>query len=83
MSEQLPGDGTELPPEEIEGLAARWSSSWTPGEVAQRLAGISTPWCVAAGWALNLFRGGQTRVHGDRERLAQRRTAVVRLRAGW
>ncbi|MEU4178379.1 hypothetical protein [Streptomyces sp. NPDC026589] len=67
MSEQLPGGGTELSPDEIEGLDARWSSSWTPGEVAQRLAGISTPWCVAAGWALDLFRGGQTRVHGDIE----------------
>lgn len=67
MSEQLPCGGTELSPDEIEGLDARWSSSWTPGEVAQRLAGISTPWCVAAGWALDLFRGGQTRVHGDIE----------------
>lgn len=38
-----------------------------PEEVAQRLAGISTPWCVAAGWALDLFRGTQTRAHGDIE----------------
>ncbi|MEU2576516.1 nucleotidyltransferase domain-containing protein [Streptomyces anulatus] len=67
MSEQLPDAGDELSPEEIEALDARWSSSWTPGEVAQRLAGISTPWCVAAGWALDLFRGRQTRDHGDIE----------------
>ncbi|MFH9238625.1 nucleotidyltransferase domain-containing protein [Streptomyces anulatus] len=67
MSEQLPDGGDELSPEEIEALDARWSSSWTPGEVAQRLAGISTPWCVAAGWALDLFRGRQTRDHGDIE----------------
>jgi hypothetical protein len=25
------------------------------------------PWCVAAGWALDLFRGMQTREHGDIE----------------
>jgi hypothetical protein len=52
---------------EIEALPARWSSCWTPTEVAQRLAGISTRWCVAAGWALDLFRGMQTREHSDTE----------------
>ncbi|WP_217223061.1 nucleotidyltransferase domain-containing protein [Streptomyces anulatus] len=67
MSDQLPNGGVELSPEEIGALDARWSSSWTPGEVAQRLAGIGTPWCVAAGWALDLFRGRQTRDHGDIE----------------
>ncbi|WP_405195057.1 nucleotidyltransferase domain-containing protein [Streptomyces anulatus] len=67
MSDQLPDGGDELSPEEIEALDARWSSSWTPGEIAQRLAGIGTPWCVAAGWALDLFRGRQTRDHGDIE----------------
>ncbi|MGW7587297.1 nucleotidyltransferase domain-containing protein [Kitasatospora sp. NPDC054768] len=67
MSEQLPGGGIELSPDEIEALDARWSSCWTPSEVAQRLAGIGTPWCVAAGWALDLFRGRRTRAHGDIE----------------
>ena len=67
MSEQLPSGGTELSPEEIEALDARWASSWTPSEVADRLAGVATPWYVAAGWALDLFRGGQTRAHGDIE----------------
>ncbi|MEV0019826.1 nucleotidyltransferase domain-containing protein [Streptomyces tendae] len=67
MSEQLPSGGVELSPEEIEALPARWSSCWTPNEVAQRLAGISAPWCVAAGWALDLFRGTRTRAHGDIE----------------
>lgn len=67
MSEQLPGGGIELSPDEIEALHARWSSSWTPSDVARRLAGISTPWYVAAGWALDLFRGRQTREHGDIE----------------
>lgn len=67
MSEQLPEGGVELSPAEIDALEARWSSSWTPDEVARRLAGIGTPWCVAAGWALDLFRGRQTRRHGDIE----------------
>ncbi|MGW5434394.1 nucleotidyltransferase domain-containing protein [Streptomyces sp. NPDC004059] len=67
MSEKLPSGGIELSPDEIEALPARWSSCWTPSEVAQRLAGISTPWYVAAGWALDLFRGTQTRAHGDIE----------------
>jgi uncharacterized protein CbrC (UPF0167 family) len=67
VSEQLPGGGIELSPAEIEALDARWSSCWTPIEVAHHLAGIATPWCVAAGWALDLFRGRQTRAHGDIE----------------
>nr|WP_206324351.1 hypothetical protein [Streptomyces sp. HNM0574] len=56
-----------MSPEEIGALDARWSSCWTPGEVARRLAGISAPWYVAAGWALDLFRGTRTRAHGDIE----------------
>lgn len=67
MSEQLPSGGIELSPDEIEALHARWSSCWTLSEVAQQLAGIGTPWYVAAGWALDLFRGRQTRIHGDIE----------------
>ncbi|HEX3960300.1 MAG TPA: hypothetical protein VHZ03_27295 [Trebonia sp.] len=67
MSEELPGGGIELSPAEIEALDTRWSSCWTPGEVARQLAGVATPWCVAAGWALDLFRGTQTRKHGDIE----------------
>jgi hypothetical protein len=67
VSEHLPSGGIELSPAEIEALDARWSSSWTPSEVARHLAGIATPWYVAAGWALDLFRGRQTREHGDIE----------------
>jgi hypothetical protein len=67
VSEQLPGGGIELSPAEIEGLDARWSSCFTPSDVARHLAGIAVPWCVAAGWALDLFRGQQTREHGDIE----------------
>jgi hypothetical protein len=40
---------------------------WPPGVVAERLAGVTFPWCVAAGWALDLFRGEQTRDHEDLE----------------
>ncbi|GAA1656749.1 nucleotidyltransferase domain-containing protein [Actinoplanes couchii] len=46
---------------------ARWAASWTPAEVAAHLAGTTVPWCVAPGWALDLFRGEQTRPHGDLE----------------
>ncbi|HEY6746899.1 MAG TPA: hypothetical protein VI357_14405 [Mycobacteriales bacterium] len=67
MSEQLPAGGIELSPADLDALGARWSSCWSPGEVAERLAGVATPWYVAAGWALDLFRGRQTREHGDIE----------------
>jgi hypothetical protein len=67
VSEQLPGGGIELSPAEIEALGARWSSCWTPSEVAHVLTGIAAPWYVAAGWALDLFRGAQTREHADIE----------------
>jgi hypothetical protein len=40
---------------------------WRPDEVARLLTGLTVPWCVAAGWALDLFRGEQTREHGDLE----------------
>ncbi len=46
MSEQVPGGGVELSPSEIAALDVRWSSCWTPGEVAQLLGGLPAPWCV-------------------------------------
>ncbi len=67
MSEQLPPGGIELSPADIEALGGRWSTSWTPSAIAHRLAGLAMPWYVAAGWALDLFRGYQTRAHGDLE----------------
>ncbi|HEV7655565.1 MAG TPA: hypothetical protein VGP36_12650 [Mycobacteriales bacterium] len=67
MEEQLPAGGHELSPAEIAALDARWASCWTPREIADRLTGIDTPWYVVAGWALDLFRGEQTREHGDLE----------------
>ncbi|BEL04637.1 hypothetical protein Q0Z83_028280 [Actinoplanes sichuanensis] len=57
----------KLSPAELDGLGARWASCWSPHQVAERLAGVTTPWYVAAGWALDLFRGEQTRPHGDIE----------------
>ena len=41
--------------------------AWSPSEVADRLVGVSAPWYVAAGWALDLFLGRQTREHDDLE----------------
>ncbi|HLI67644.1 MAG TPA: hypothetical protein VKU90_14870 [Caulobacteraceae bacterium] len=58
MSETKRWDG---PPEET------WSLAWTPDEAAAALAGVSAPWAVAGGWALDLWLGEQTRSHGDLE----------------
>jgi hypothetical protein len=58
--EPLPAGGEPL------GEDAPWEA-WEPAEVTARLAGVDVPWCVAAGWALDLFRGGRTREHEDLE----------------
>ncbi|MET7710346.1 hypothetical protein [Micromonospora sp. NPDC005413] len=67
MSDRLPSGGIQVSPGDLRALEARWAGCWTPHEVGQRLAGISAPWYVAAGWALDLFRGEQTRDHHDIE----------------
>ncbi|MRX36817.1 amino acid transporter [Aminobacter sp. MDW-2] len=41
--------------------------AWHPTELARRLTGVSVPWCVAGGWALDLWHGHQTREHEDLE----------------
>lgn len=41
--------------------------AWHPSELARRLAGVSLPWCVVGGWALDLWLGYQTREHEDLE----------------
>lgn len=64
MSDSLPPGGALLAPD---GPAARWAHAWRPDQVAERLDGVRAPWCVAAGWALDLFRGARTRPHGDLE----------------
>ena len=40
---------------------------WTPDEVAARLSSVTAPWCVAAGWALELFSDSAARAHHDLE----------------
>jgi hypothetical protein len=40
---------------------------WPPQAMADRLAGTGLQWYVAAGWALDLFHGAQTRSHADVE----------------
>jgi hypothetical protein len=50
----------------VEVVDPRWEP-WSPAEVARRLADVDAAWCVAAGWALDLWRGRQTREHEDIE----------------
>lgn len=64
MTESLPPGGDVLTMDE---LTARWVDAWHPEHVAERLDGVGTPWCIAAGWALDLFRGEESRPHGDLE----------------
>jgi hypothetical protein len=64
MTESLQPGGVVLDTDELE---ARWEDAWRPEQVAERLVGIGAPWCVAAGWALDLFRGELSRKHGDLE----------------
>lgn len=45
---------------------AEWDA-WTPAEAALRLAGVDAPWAVSAGWAIDLFLGGERREHEDLE----------------
>lgn len=41
--------------------------AWTPEQAAARLAGVAAPWCVVGGWALDVWLGRESRVHGDLE----------------
>jgi hypothetical protein len=41
--------------------------AWSPWQVNELLAGVSVPWYVAGGWALDLWHGRETREHGDIE----------------
>lgn len=45
---------------------ALWDA-WHPAEAARLLEGVMAPWYVAAGWAIDLFLGGQRREHEDLE----------------
>ncbi|MQA81580.1 MAG: hypothetical protein GEV10_24365 [Streptosporangiales bacterium] len=59
-----PHDG--LPPGGFTLGDPQWEP-WHPREVTDRLAGLRAPWCVVAGWAVDLFLGEQTRAHDDVE----------------
>ena len=48
---------------------------WTAHDVADRLSGLDAPWCVAGGWALDIWAGRRTRRHEDIE--------IAILRADW
>lgn len=58
--EVLPPGGSKLSED------VPWDA-WHPLEITHRLAGVDVSWCVAAGWALDLFRGETTREHEDLE----------------
>ena len=56
----------ELPPGGTEVSDPRWDP-WRPADVTRRLAGVTVPWYVAGGWAIDLFLGRTTREHADLE----------------
>jgi hypothetical protein len=53
-------------PEPFEPDITKWEA-WRPEDVTRLLAKVEAPWCVAAGWAIDLFLGYQRRPHGDLE----------------
>jgi hypothetical protein len=52
---------------------------WSPRELADRLGDVAAPWCVAGGWALDLWLGHETRVHEDLE-IAVPRSSFAEIR---
>jgi hypothetical protein len=44
----------------------RWNP-WRPKKPASRLQALEVPWAVAAGWAIDLFVGRESRAHDDLE----------------
>ena len=63
---ERPMTGAGIPVRGSEVIDPVWGP-WHPNEVADRLAGVSAPWYICAGWALDLWRGQQCRVHEDVE----------------
>ena len=41
--------------------------AWRPEQAQRALAQVDVPWYIAAGWAIELFLGGQRREHEDLE----------------
>jgi hypothetical protein len=70
---------SELPPGGVPDDDRPWDA-WHPREIADRLAGVATPWYVAGGWAVDLFLGEQTRPHEDLE-IAVPRAGFAEIRA--
>ena len=60
----MAGDGLEDPGSPID--EPHWNA-WTPDEAARRMHGVDVPWCVTAGWAVDLFVGRETRTHDGLE----------------
>lgn len=56
----------EIPPGGRQAGDPPWEP-WRPEEIARLLADVSVPWYVAGGWAIDLYRGEQTREHEDLE----------------
>ncbi len=57
----------------------------TPRQAADMLTGFPAPWWIAGGWAVDLFVGRTTRLHGDMD-IALLRGSEPALRAhvaGW
>jgi RimJ/RimL family protein N-acetyltransferase len=54
------------PPSSFDPDLSKWEP-WRPEQVAGRLEGVDAPWYVAAGWAIDLFLGGDHREHEDLE----------------
>jgi hypothetical protein len=45
---------------------SKWEP-WHPKQIGELFAGVDVPWYVAAGWAIDLFLGGNWRAHEDIE----------------
>lgn len=44
----------------------RWEP-WSPEQVTAEIGATTIPWCITAGWAIDLFLGVTTRAHEDIE----------------
>jgi hypothetical protein len=52
---------------------------WSPSQASELLKGCEVEWVVVGGWALDLWRGAQTRPHKDLE-IAVLRPALSAIR---
>ena len=56
-----------------------WEST-SPLQIQRLLAGLTIPWWIAGGWAIDLFVGRQTRSHGDMDVEILRRDQLIMQR---